>query len=95
MPTLVVKDAEGKTVLTLNEGAAVLQWIADHSPKANVAAANGTNERYALQNTLNWTASELHKAIGPLFNPALDEAGKEKARALFVSKVRRGPVAGR
>jgi len=65
----------------------VLQWIADHSPKANIAPAAGTDGRYIVVNQLNWLASELHKAIAPLFNPALDDAGKEKARAAFVGKV--------
>lgn len=36
---------------------------------------------------LNWLASELHKAIAPLFNPALDDAGKDKAKAAFTGKV--------
>ena len=31
VPCLVVKDADGKTVLNLSEGAAVLQWIADNA----------------------------------------------------------------
>ena len=29
----------------------------------------------------------MHKAIAPLFNPALDDAGKEKAKATFTGKV--------
>lgn len=86
VPTLVVKDADGKVTLLLNEGAAVLQWIADASPSP-VAPANGTPERYLLQNKLNWTASELHSSYGPLFNPALDDAAKEKQRGVIAKKI--------
>lgn len=50
VPTLVVKDAAGAVTLLLNEGAAVLQYVADHSPKQNIAPASGTDARHALQN---------------------------------------------
>ena len=48
VPCLVLADGT-----VLNEGAAVLQWIADASPEAKLAPANGTTERYILQNVLN------------------------------------------
>lgn len=88
VPCLVVKDGEGKVVLLLNEGAAVLQYLGDHSPNAaKIVPAAGTNDRYAVANKLNWLASELHKSYGPLFNPALDEAGREKQREVVYSKI--------
>jgi len=74
VPTLVTKDG-----YRLDEGAAVLQYIADQAPNSNLAPKAGTKERYELINTLNWIATELHKTIGINFNPAFDE----KARAIF------------
>jgi len=69
VPTLVLED---KTLL--NEGAATLQWIADHSAAgSDLAPANGTTARYVLINTLNYLASELHATFGPLFGPGSDE----------------------
>ena len=67
VPALVLDDGT-----VLNEGAAVLQYIADQAP-GTVAANNGTSERYLLQAALNYTASEVHANFGPLFGPATPE----------------------
>jgi len=71
VPALVV----GKTLL--NEGSAVLQYIADQAPNSGLAPKNGTIERYELQNHLNYIASEVHASFGPLFNPSITAEGKE------------------
>lgn len=52
--------------LVLNEGTAILQWIADCSP-GKIAPKNNTEGRYILQNVLSYIASEVHPAIGGLF----------------------------
>ncbi len=52
--------------LVLNEGTAILQWIADCSP-GKIAPKNNTEARYILQNVLSYIASEVHPAIGGLF----------------------------
>lgn len=63
VPTLVLPNGQ-----ILNEGAAVLQYIADKGTDKNLAFENGSDERYQLQNTLNYLASDLHAAgYGPLF----------------------------
>ncbi len=66
----------GKAVLT--ETPAILQYLADQHPDQGLAPAPGTIERAQLQASLNFTASELHKAFAPLFSsvPA-DAAAKE------------------
>jgi len=68
VPALVLDDGT-----VLNEGAAVLQWIADQAP-GKVAPDYRTRDRYLVQQVLNYTASELHTAIGSLFNPAQTDA---------------------
>lgn len=40
-------------------------------PESGLAPAPKTTARYQLQQALNWTASELHAAVGPLFRPGL------------------------
>jgi glutathione S-transferase len=62
VPTLVLADGT-----VLNEGTAVLQFIADQKPEAKLAAPYGTVERYKLMNALNHIASEVHTRIGGLF----------------------------
>jgi glutathione S-transferase len=63
------------------EGPAIVQYLADLRPEAGIAPPNGTLERTRVQSALALINSEIHKAIGALFNPALDEAGKEAAKA--------------
>ena len=65
----------------LSEGPAIVQYIADKVPAKNLAPANGTMERYRLQEWLNFITSELHKGIGGLFNPAMPEEAKALMRA--------------
>ena len=64
----------------LTEGPAILQYIADKVPAAKLAPANGTIERYRLQEWLNFISTELHKSFSPLFNPAMPEEAKQIAR---------------
>ena len=66
----VVKLDDGEY---LTEGAAIVQLIADKAPGKKLAPANGTKERVRLQEWLNYIASEVHKGIGQLFNPALPD----------------------
>ncbi len=61
VPALILDDGT-----VLNEGAAVLQYIADQAP-GKIAGEYGTKERYLVQNTLNYLASEVHASYGPLF----------------------------
>ena len=69
-----VLGLDGGGVLT--EGPAIVQYIADKAPNAKLAPANGTMERYQLQEWLNLITSELHKSFSPLFNPAMPEEAK-------------------
>jgi len=55
----------------LTEGPAIMQYLADQKPASGLAPANGTLERYRLQETLGYINSEIHKTYGPLFNPKL------------------------
>lgn len=54
----------------LTEGAAILQYLADQKPEANLAPAAGTLARYQLQEWLTFISSEVHKPLATMFNPA-------------------------
>ena len=60
----------------LREGPAIVQYIADQVPQKNLAPANGTMERYRLQEWLTFIGTEIHKGFSPLFNPATPEEFK-------------------
>jgi glutathione S-transferase len=67
----------------LTEGPAIVQYIADKAPNSKLAPANGTDERYQLQEWLNMLTSELHKSFSPLFNPVMPD----EAKAIFRDKL--------
>ena len=58
----------------LTEGPAIVQYIADQVPAKKLAPANGTMARYRMQEWLNFITSELHKGIGFMFGPAVEDA---------------------
>ncbi len=66
VPYLTLDDGR-----SLHEGPAIVQYIADQVPASKLAPANGTYERYKLQEWLTFIGTELHKgAFSPLFTPA-------------------------
>lgn len=71
----------------LTEGPAIVQYIADQAPAAKLAPANGSWQRYRLQEWLNFITSELHKGFSPLFNPATGEEHKALARTQLAGKL--------
>lgn len=80
VPLLVLDNGE-----KLSEGVAIVQYLADLKPEANLAPKNGTFERVRLQEWLNYISTELHKSHGPLFNPA---AGPQAAE-FFTAKIKK------
>lgn len=75
VPVLQLDDG---TVLT--EGPAIVQYIADQAPAAQLAPANGTLPRYQLQEWLNFITSELHKQFSPLFDATTPDEVKARQR---------------
>ncbi|MGH8504722.1 MAG: glutathione transferase GstA [Stenotrophobium sp.] len=74
VPALRLADG---TVLT--EGPAIVQYLADQKPASKLAPANGTVERYRLQEWLNFISTEVHKPMGSMFNPAIKPEQREAA----------------
>lgn len=72
VPTLEIGKGE-----VLTEVAIILQYLADKAKGSGLLPDFGSMERYRAMETLNFIASELHKGIGGLFNPAMPEDGKK------------------
>lgn len=68
VPALEIADGQ-----VLTECPVIVQYLADQKPQAALAPANGTMERYRLQEILNFITAEIHKSIGALFNPAIKD----------------------
>ncbi|HEX4895642.1 MAG TPA: glutathione transferase GstA [Solimonas sp.] len=74
VPTLGLSDGG-----VLTEGPAILQYLADQKPEAQLAPANGTMARYRLQEWLGYLNSEVHKGFAPYFDPASTPEDKQRA----------------
>ena len=77
VPTLRTDDG---TVLT--ENAAILQYVADHFPKAGIATGPGM-ERSRLHQWLCFIGTELHKG---LFVPMLDRNAPPEMKSYILGK---------
>lgn len=82
VPVLHLDDGQ-----ILTEGAAILQYLADRKPEARLAPPAGSLERARLQEHLNYTASELHKAFSPFFAPSVTDTEKEAAKAKVIKRM--------
>ncbi|OUR76760.1 glutathione transferase GstA [Alphaproteobacteria bacterium 46_93_T64] len=82
VPALQLETGE-----VLTEGVSILQFIADRNHGNQLAPAQGSVSRARLQEYLNYTSSELHKAFGPLFSDSATEAQKSDARKNVAKKI--------
>lgn len=69
--------------VTLSEGPAVLTYIADLAAEGVLAPAPYTAGRYELTKWLNFTSTEIHKAVfAPLMSSSATEGARDHARTL-------------
>ena len=73
--------------VVLTEGTAIVQYIADLVPASGLAPANGSLERYQLQEWLGFINSELHKSWGPLWRPSSTDEVKEATRKQLLGRL--------
>lgn len=74
VPALVLDNGQ-----VLTECAAILQYVGDQKPGSGLTPAATSFERYRLQEWLNFLATEVHKAFGPMFNPSATAEQKKAA----------------
>lgn len=77
VPVLLTDDGE-----LLSENAAILQYIADRFPQAELAPASGLS-RTRLQQWLSFIGSELHKLV---YAPLLDKSAPQAVKDYALSK---------
>ena len=75
VPALLLDDGQ-----VLTETAALLQYVSDQNPRAELAPPAGTPGRYRLLEWLAFINSEIHKGFSPLFSADTGEEVKDYAR---------------
>ena len=84
VPALQLEDG---TLLT--EGAAIVLWIASQAPEGALVPKLGSSGYFKVLEWLTFIGTELHKGLGPLFNPAVNDdakaAIKERAKLRFTA----------
>jgi len=78
VPALQLDNGE-----VLTEGPAIIQYLAEHKPQANLLPPAGTLERARVQEWLNFIGTELHKTLAALFNPSISAQAKSKTIETF------------
>ncbi|MBP9736510.1 MAG: glutathione transferase GstA [Rhodoferax sp.] len=82
VPLLVLDDGK-----QLHECAVIMQYLADQVPDKQLAPANGSFERYKLQEWLNFIATELHKGFSPLFTPGMPDEAKALVKTRLLGRL--------
>ncbi|MFJ4345337.1 glutathione transferase GstA [Pseudomonas sp. NPDC089401] len=78
VPALQLDNGE-----VLTEGPAIIQYLADQKPEANLLPPAGSLERARVQEWLNFIGTELHKTLAALFNPNITEEAKSNTVETF------------
>jgi glutathione S-transferase len=81
VPALQLEDG---TVLT--EGTAIVQYLSDLKPKAQLAPANGSMARYRMQEMLGYINSEIHKTYTPLFDSKTSDDVRAERKAYLCKR---------
>jgi len=82
VPALRLDDGQ-----ILTENVAVLLYIADQNPGAQLAPSGTALERYRLVEWLAFINSEIHKGFSPLFHPAAGEETKQHTRNALAKRL--------
>lgn len=92
VPYLVLDDGTG-----MRECAIVCQYIADQAPDKKLIPPCGSAARYQLQMWMHFTATEVHKRFGPLFNPKMPAEAKQLFTEELLGRLKfvDGELAGR
>lgn len=82
VPALELADGD-----LLTEVAAIVQYVADLAPETGLAPANGTMDRYRLQELLHFIGTELHKSWSQLFGTKTPNAYRAVIRERLAQRL--------
>lgn len=82
VPALALDEGE-----VLTEAGVVCQYLADQYPETGLMAPAGSLARYHQLEALNFVATEVHKQLGALFNPAMTPEMKEVQKGTIARRL--------
>jgi glutathione S-transferase len=82
VPALQLADG---TILT--EGPAIVQYIADQAPTAQLTPAKGSSDHYKMLAWLNFISTEVHKGFTPLLSPMIASKLSDETKAIFLERL--------
>ena len=71
----------------ITEGPVIVQYLADQKPATGLAPAAGSMERVRVQEWLNFTGTELHKTMGPMFRPTTPDEFKALSKGNLTKRL--------
>ena len=71
----------------LTEVQALLQYVADSNPDANLLPGLDDSARYRVLESMNYISTELHKNFGPMFNPASSDEQRQAAQDMVTMRL--------
>jgi glutathione S-transferase len=78
VPALQLEDGS-----IMTEAGVCVQYVADLAPQSELAPVAGTMARYRLMEWINFTATEIHKTFGPLFDKSVSEELRQRQIGLI------------
>jgi glutathione S-transferase len=78
VPALQLEDGS-----IMTEAGVCVQYVADLAPHSELAPVAGTMARYRLMEWINFTATEIHKTFGPLFDASISEELRQRQIGLL------------
>jgi glutathione S-transferase len=78
VPALQLEDGS-----IMTEAGVCVQYVADLAPQSELAPVAGTMARYRLMEWINFTATEIHKTFGPLFDASISEELRQRQIGLL------------
>lgn len=83
VPTLQLDNGE-----VLTEAVAIMQYLADQTPSAQLMPANNSWEKYKALEWLNFIATEIHKGFSPLWRADNSDEVKAKAKETLLKQIK-------
>ena len=86
VPALEIDGVHGHAAEILTEGVAIMTFIAERAPQANLIPTTSMMSRYRFVETMNYLSTEIHKGFSILWSKSAPEEQKAAQRDVLGNK---------